>query len=439
MYGHAISSTAVWLRPERALIFAKRVTLRYGNIETITHPSDSLYSRKAYAQIRKDVSRPLFVTSSDYANRVLDLKAPLSTAIAAFNTATGTTATYGIGNVGGTHIARAQSFNLATYTSRLQSVAIEFGANVGTPYGTMSLHLMSVNAQSASAGPNAILWKSLPFTPVASSVNTITFNDSPILQPGYYAWALVPDNLQLSGNYWQIKGTASDTYASGISATQSDTGGWITGVGIDYWSTITTANIRGRDASAQSFSLAATSDLYSARIKLGKMGSPTGILTLKIYSDVSSSPGSELASSLPVSLANITIPNIGDVTVPRSEWVNFIFPTPYSLVASTTYWIVLETSSSASSTDWVGILASSLSPTYAGGSVKYLQSTWKSESGDWILELYESADPSIPQAVSVGAWWANDAPLSVKFDATTNTTFRSNIEESSDITLYVEL
>lgn len=118
----------------------------------------------------------------------------------------------------------------------------------------------------------------------------------------------------------------------------------------------------------QSFQVSTGGPLAFADIQLGKVGTPSGkTCWLTIEADSGGNPsGTPLATSDALdcnTLASYT----------ANAWVRFIFRSPYTISASTTYWLVLNTTAS-SATDYINWRALAAGG-YTSGSAKYKDAT----------------------------------------------------------------
>lgn len=122
------------------------------------------------------------------------------------------------------------------------------------------------------------------------------------------------------------------------------------------------------DALAMSFS--SGSDAVRAKrawLKLGKVGAPSGNLTVSIYANSGGVPsGSALATSEIMLAAELD-------RVPR-RW-DFLFSTPPLLSASTTYWLVLETTASADEDNYAFWVTGS-GPAFGDAMATYDGASW---------------------------------------------------------------
>jgi hypothetical protein len=274
----------------------------------------------------------------------------------------------------------AQSFTITG--GRLTQFTVEFGANEGSPTGTVTWQIHS----DSSGSPGAVL-ASGTFTPTPSSNNTISIGlEGVALQGATTYWlSLHSTATQSTDVFWEVNGRNDNPYANGTLKTASGGSGWTEPAGsptFDAFISVTTEAVTAKDKLAQSFQISTAQALSSLGIYLRKIGSPTGTLTLRIESDAAGSPSGSLAdgngettlaeSSLSTSFASVT----------------FTFSTPPSILSGTTYWLVLSTDRSASATDFVAWGADASSPGYAEGEMKsYASSTWSAESKDAAFNL----------------------------------------------------
>lgn len=134
---------------------------------------------------------------------------------------------------------------------------------------------------------------------------------------------------------------------------------------------------------AQSFKVSDTNpsfqlgDLY---LLLAKLGSPTGNLTVTIESDSSSAPdGTALATSATVDVTTLTT---------EPTYTRFTFSAKPILTADTTYWIVLSTTTSASSTVCAVWANDSTEADYGDGSaMTHNNTSWSALTGDLIFSI----------------------------------------------------
>ena len=141
------------------------------------------------------------------------------------------------------------------------------------------------------------------------------------------------------------------------------------------------------DMLAQSFQLDDDAWVSKALLYLAKTGSPGGTMTLRIETDSSGSPSGTLAHTN----ATTTLAESGLGTSYALE--TFEFATGFYLSGSTTYWLVLSTTRSASGTNNVQWGADASSPSYADGEMqKYQSSTWSAVSKDAVFQVLTTLD-----------------------------------------------
>lgn len=274
----------------------------------------------------------------------------------------------------------AQSFTVTG--GRLTQFTVEFGANEGSPTGTVTWQLHA----DSSGSPGTVL-TSGTFTPTQNSNNTISIGLNGIaLQSSTTYWlSLHSTATQSTDVFWEVNGRNDNPYANGTLKTSSGGSGWTEPVGsptFDAFFSVTTEAVTTKDKLAQSFQVSVAQALSSLGIYLRKIGTPTGTLTLRIESDASGSPSGALVDAN----AETTLSEASLATSFAS--VTFTFSAPPSILSSTTYWLVLSTSRSASATDFVAWGADASSPGYTSGEMKsYASSTWSAESKDAAFNL----------------------------------------------------
>ncbi len=122
---------------------------------------------------------------------------------------------------------------------------------------------------------------------------------------------------------------------------------------------------------AQSFVSGVNDTVYSFDLKLAKHNSPTSTITLYIYSDNAGNPGTDLSGSGQV--VNVSIPNDSPAGW-ENGWTNQLFSPNTILLPNTTYWLVLQISSSNSSKYWTTVRSVD-DTTYPLGTTKVGSST----------------------------------------------------------------
>lgn len=121
---------------------------------------------------------------------------------------------------------------------------------------------------------------------------------------------------------------------------------------------------------AQSFTATQSGNLNRVSIYLGKVGTPTGDITVRIASDSGGNPATS-------GLASATITNSLVGLTP--SWINVSFSVPANLTNGNKYWIILDYGSNSSSNYWNW--RKDNTDAYAGNTGKY-SSSW-SGGGGW--------------------------------------------------------
>jgi hypothetical protein len=134
---------------------------------------------------------------------------------------------------------------------------------------------------------------------------------------------------------------------------------------------------------AQQFIAPASCVLGFARVYIRKTGSPGGNIAVQIYSDNAGQPNAVITSGTTNNLANSSIASAG--------WVGLTFNTGPSLVAGTTYWVVIEYTSpsgidGSDHVDWYYDVAG----TFGLNRATYNGSSWTVQTGtSFAFELYD--------------------------------------------------
>lgn len=127
---------------------------------------------------------------------------------------------------------------------------------------------------------------------------------------------------------------------------------------------------------SQGFKLSASGKLRYAQVKLLKVGSPTGQITCKIYSDNAGVPGSLLSTSQNINIA--TIPT-------TATWVHFTFTNGATLSATPTQYHLVMTGAVNASNYYQWRMDGSAA-TYTGGSkATYNGSAWTTDTDDDMM------------------------------------------------------
>lgn len=116
-------------------------------------------------------------------------------------------------------------------------------------------------------------------------------------------------------------------------------------------------------------------------VKLLKVSSPTGRMWVSIYATSAGAPtGAALATSdkLDVSLLSTT-----------AQWVRFLFRTPYTFTAGTTYAVVVEGDWTIDGVNFIYWRSSNANPYAAGSRYAYDGSAWNVDAGtDQLVKVY---------------------------------------------------
>ena len=196
--------------------------------------------------------------------------------------------------------------------------------------------------------------------------------------------AQVNGNLASNGSVTGGKVTGNAVVATGLSATPTSEwpGGCTSTCGdSDNFFATTTTN---QDV-AQSFSAAATGVLNKVSVFLGKVGTPTADITLRITTDVSGHPNSSQISNASAIIARTSVGA-------TPSWIDVTFATPPNLTNGTKYWIVLDytTNSAANYWNW----RKDATDGYANNTGKKTTdwssggATWVSLSGDLAFRMW---------------------------------------------------
>lgn len=234
----------------------------------------------------------------------------------------------------------AQSF-IPDHAGILYEILVRMSGNTGSPTGAIIWEIRT----NASGNPSTNILISGSFAPVPSTTNVISIPMGIPLGTGNTYWFILRcETAQASGVRYNVQSNNAAPYANGvIKRTLNGGGSWISDTG-DLRMSIETVSVSTRDKLAQAFQTDTTGDLELVRLWIRKHGSPTGTLTLKLYSDDNGEPDSLLSTSDTMAAATL-----GAAFALES----LTFSTPYSLAADTRYWLVFETTDSASSSNWI--------------------------------------------------------------------------------------
>lgn len=231
----------------------------------------------------------------------------------------------------------AQSFQVSSGIP--SQLTILFGANTGTPTGTMTYDIMSNNV--AIPGTSLI---SGTFTPTASATNTISISTSVFLTNGITYWLQLKSTTnQTAGNAWNVRINTTDLYSNGMAAQTTSSGAnWSIITADDVVISVTTVSGAApasllNDKLAQSFTVSQATTISAVSINLKKVGSPTGTLTLSLESDAGQMPsGTEAITGATVTLAESSLTTSYAMTA-------FTLSSPVILRPGVLYWWNLTT------------------------------------------------------------------------------------------------
>ncbi|MBI4128548.1 MAG: hypothetical protein HY460_00730 [Parcubacteria group bacterium] len=151
--------------------------------------------------------------------------------------------------------------------------------------------------------------------------------------------AVINGNIFSNGNILGSNGAiiqGSAVVAGGITENPSDA--WTTENANQFFATASV----DRDI-AQSFTASASGNLTKVSVFLGKVGSPSTNLTLRITDDTNGEPASSSLAS-----ATLAVSSVGATP----SWIDISFPTPPNLTAGVRYWILLDATSSSGANYW---------------------------------------------------------------------------------------
>jgi hypothetical protein len=433
--GVAVSSTTVLVLPYFRSRFVKRETLAADGTLTVEHFDDEA-TRTREVRALNNVTGDTSLASYGAANQDADVALKGPSAAGGTTSGADTGGDYLIGYLYGADRQLAQSFQVAA--GRLSQFKVTLNANTGSPTGDITWRIETDDSGLPSGdlvddGLGGAATGS--FTPVPSSENTINVTDGVLLAAGTAYW-LVLSTSESEGNGYNWDANIG-TYADGMLA-QASSGAWSAQPSIDAHFAVTTSAISAKDRLAQGFQIGSGASTGEARLYLKKVGSPTGDLTLKLYTDSGGEPDALVTDGTSNAVAASSLSS-------SYGWITFTFPDPPALSASTTYWLVLETTDSASDDNHVVWGADASTPSYADGEMKSeASSTWSAESKDAVFNVFDAAGDYV-EPMNIGSWSLEDAKVAARFDdgsgasAATQTTFKNKHTASLDLTCEVVL
>jgi hypothetical protein len=305
------------------------------------------------------------------------------------------TVTNSLGNSAGSNLSQAQTFK-PTITGQLSQLTALFGANSGSPVGTVTWYIYT----DTSGLPGTLLATGT-FTPTPSANNTINITNGPTLQQGltYWFWLRPTTEPQASSTSWKWMSTnATSVYADGTQERYvANTSAW-TALGQDLECSVTVSPGPQKDKLAQNFTTLYDMPMVKARLWLKKVGAPTGTMTLRVETvDGSGNPTGTLAHAN----ATATLAESGLST--SFSWRDFFWAGPWTLPPGT-YTLVLSTSRSASATDYTIWGSDHSTPSYSGGVMRYYSGgVWSLEGGVAIFNVVSSTVSGESYTLSYGS------------------------------------
>lgn len=440
--GVAVSTTNIVLLPPKPVQYMKRDNaLADEDTLTIEHHADAMgHTRTPKAYLGSSEAGSSLTSYAD-TNQDSDVELKGTSGAGdteSFNTGLASVAI--IGDATNTEYRQAQSFTPSA-TGRLSQFTFELSTSTGSPTG--SLH-WQIRTDSGGSGPTTAGTTILASgdiangSVVANATNTVNISNGPVLTSGTKYWIVLYADAQATDVRWRLKFNNTGGYAGGEIRQSSNSGtSWIADFG-DAGFSVTLDAIVSKDKLAQGFQIGSTTTIATVRLWLKKVGSPTGNLTVKIYTNSGGNPNTLVTDGTSDVVAATTLAT-------SYGWIDFTFSTPPSLTASTQYHIVLETTDSASNTNYVVWGADGSSPGYPSGEMKSEASAvWSAESMDAIFDVVGSGTTFIEFAV-VGRWSGGTRDIAYRYDdgvggdGTTKTTGKNVTGSSADVTLVVEV
>jgi hypothetical protein len=441
-WGWAQGTTEMYVYPFHPVRYMKRASLADDATMTIEHHADILpYARKLFAAISSTDTAIIEASggAQDSSRQLRGQSGAGSTATPATVVSNNTT----LGDAAGTDFRLAQSFQV-TAAGQLTSIVFKSGPTTGTP-STLNVP-WRVETDAAGIPSGTVLASGTTPNWVASSDITITVTNGPFLTTSTTFQFILELPMQTSNNSYTVGRASVGAYPSGIMKWDTSTGAsfpgtWLGGGGTnDMVVTITVAAVVANDGISQGFSHSNTTTAQFADILLKKTGTPTGNLTLAIYSNTAGMPNAVITNGTANVVAASTLTT--GYTLIRFTW-----STPPTITASTQYHLVLTTADSASNTNYVEWGIDISTPPYANGALALLQSaSWgaASPAADGIFDLY-GVTATFGSTMTPGLWISTQSDIvgrnddGAGADSATNTTFKNTSGVTLDVTCIVEL
>lgn len=440
-FGYAISTTQMMvdIQPVK---YMRRASLADGDTLTVVHHADATLSTRKLSAAISSVDTIVLETSGGAQDSARQLRGLSGAGSVNVVDAAGAS-NVALGDTGGTDFRVAQSWQ-ASAAGRVSSITFRAGATTGAPSAFPS---WSIEADDGTGKPSGVaLAGGTMASWNASADNTITVTDGPFQATGETLWFVLQLPMQATNNNYIVIRNASGAYVSGVMKWESTTGGsfpgtWGLGGGTnDMRVSITLAAVAANDAIGQGFSHSSTTTVNYADLLLKKTGTPTGNLTLAIYSNTSGLPNAVITNGTADVVAASTLTT-------GYTLIRFTFSTPPTITASTQYHLVLTTADSASNTNYVEWGTDASSPPYANGSLALLQSaSWAAASpaADGIFDLY-GVGSTFGSITVPGLWISTQSDIVARNDngsgssSATNTTFKNTSGVTLDVTCIVEM
>lgn len=382
--GYATSTSAVFVDARRPVIYREHVLSSVNEITTITHHGDSLLARKVIARTYA-YDAVLADSYSGTRDLSIDLKGPSGAGGSTPIDTLGGTA-YRLGDGGGNDFKQAQQFQL-TNAGRFDNVQFTLRTSAGSPTDPVTV---SIRTDDGSNKPSTTILWTTTVAVTANTTNTATAVDGPNLAASTPYWVVYEVPAQATNVGYNMDGSSSSVYASGISRSDSSAspGTWTTTNAGDLRMTITVNANPAATAVAQQVSLLSDSVITEVRLWLKRTGTLAGNLTLELAANNAGDPGSTitLGTSQPVAASSVST---------SYGWVSFLFPIAIrpTMTATAFYHLKLTTSDSVSSTNYVS-WGADIGGTYTWGAAKVLvSSTWTALFGSpcALFEIYKQS------------------------------------------------
>lgn len=447
MVGVADSSTSLVLENYSPVRFVKRENLNSGNTLTIDHyPDLPEQSRDIRAYISTTTTTNSITTngSSNY-NTDYTLQG-LSTTGSTVISYSGSKNIPALGDTADSDTDLGETFRVGT-DGKLSQIKTLFTAVSGTPSGCVvwSIFEATLSAGSYIPSGSAFPLQSGSFTPISGAgsgvINTINVtNGIPLDSTKYYAITFVTSARQTTNNRWNMADSFGETdskpYKQGNMIRSTNRATWVA-LARNLNMTVVTEGTSTSSEIGQSFSVSSPAILDKMDLWLKRTGSPTGSLSVTLEYDNGGSPsGSILIDTGVISASSINT---------TYGWQSFNPTSSCTINASTNYWVVLNTSaSSADSSNYISLGASSPS-TYADGNlITYSSGSWSNKTDDAIFNVFESGT-SYDEPLTIDSWSIGSGTILSRYDngsgsfADTKTTFKNNYVAAIDVTCEVHL